>query len=97
MYEQRITIAEVIENEWFKKGYKPPNFEQGDVSLADVDAIFNETAVRLMFYLLLSWSLPFLWLYVLVCNLVLSVYHLDRIPESLLWRGGKTGLLHLSL
>ncbi|KAB1222688.1 CBL-interacting serine/threonine-protein kinase 23 [Morella rubra] len=40
----RITIAEVIENEWFKKGYKPPNFEQGDVILADVDAIFNETA-----------------------------------------------------
>jgi len=38
----RITIAEVIENEWFKKGYKPPSFEQADVSLADVDAIFNE-------------------------------------------------------
>lgn len=39
----RITIAEVIENEWFKKGYKPPSFEQPDVSLADVDAIFSET------------------------------------------------------
>ncbi|KAE7996161.1 hypothetical protein FH972_000906 [Carpinus fangiana] len=38
----RITIAEVIENEWFKKGYKPPSFEQADVSLADVDAIFND-------------------------------------------------------
>ncbi|KAG2688932.1 hypothetical protein I3760_09G116100 [Carya illinoinensis] len=38
----RITIAEVIENEWFKKGYKPPSFEQADVSLADVDGIFNE-------------------------------------------------------
>ncbi|KAF5472532.1 hypothetical protein F2P56_009243 [Juglans regia] len=38
----RITIAEVIENEWFKKGYKPPSFEEADVSLADVDAIFNE-------------------------------------------------------
>uniref|UniRef100_A0A5B6Z1B9 non-specific serine/threonine protein kinase n=1 Tax=Davidia involucrata TaxID=16924 RepID=A0A5B6Z1B9_DAVIN len=39
----RITIAEVIENEWFKKGYKPPTFEQADVSLDDVDAIFNES------------------------------------------------------
>ncbi|XP_044496393.1 CBL-interacting serine/threonine-protein kinase 23 isoform X1 [Mangifera indica] len=39
----RITIAEVIENEWFKKGYKPPTFEQPAVSLDDVDAIFNES------------------------------------------------------
>lgn len=39
----RITISEVIENEWFKKGYQPPRFEQEDVSLDDVDAIFNET------------------------------------------------------
>ncbi|XP_071726531.1 CBL-interacting serine/threonine-protein kinase 23-like [Rutidosis leptorrhynchoides] len=38
----RITAAEVIENEWFKKGYVPPRFEQEDVSLDDVDAIFNE-------------------------------------------------------
>ncbi|EXB39520.1 CBL-interacting serine/threonine-protein kinase 23 [Morus notabilis] len=39
----RITAAEIIENEWFKKGYKPPRFEQADVSLDDVDAIFNES------------------------------------------------------
>ncbi|KAF8413536.1 hypothetical protein HHK36_001527 [Tetracentron sinense] len=39
----RITIAEVIENEWFKKGYKPPSFEPADVSLDDVDAIFDES------------------------------------------------------
>ncbi|KAK3204538.1 hypothetical protein Dsin_018584 [Dipteronia sinensis] len=39
----RITIAEVIENEWFKKGYKPPKFEQPDINLVDVDAIFNES------------------------------------------------------
>lgn len=37
----RIKIAEVIENEWFKKGYKPPVFEQADVSLDDVNSIFN--------------------------------------------------------
>ncbi|KAK4768336.1 hypothetical protein SAY87_003477 [Trapa incisa] len=39
----RITIAEVIENDWFKKGYKPPSFEQADVSLDDVNAIFNDS------------------------------------------------------
>uniref|UniRef100_A0A2P2M080 non-specific serine/threonine protein kinase n=1 Tax=Rhizophora mucronata TaxID=61149 RepID=A0A2P2M080_RHIMU len=39
----RITIAEVIENEWFKKGYKPPTFEQAAVSLDDVDSIFCES------------------------------------------------------
>ncbi|XP_052205783.1 CBL-interacting serine/threonine-protein kinase 23-like isoform X2 [Diospyros lotus] len=39
----RITIAEVIENEWFKKGYRPPTFEEADVSLDDVDAIFSES------------------------------------------------------
>ncbi|CAI0544822.1 unnamed protein product [Linum tenue] len=46
LYKKRITIAEVIENEWFKKGYKPPVFEQADVSLDDVDSIFNDSARR---------------------------------------------------
>ncbi|XP_028759212.1 CBL-interacting serine/threonine-protein kinase 23 [Neltuma alba] len=40
----RITFAEVIENDWFKKGYVPPRFEQADVTLDDVDAIFGESA-----------------------------------------------------
>ncbi|WOG89668.1 hypothetical protein DCAR_0208906 [Daucus carota subsp. sativus] len=44
----RITIQEVIENEWFKKGYQQPRFVQEDVSLADVDAIFNETGESLI-------------------------------------------------
>ncbi|XP_052182685.1 CBL-interacting serine/threonine-protein kinase 23-like isoform X2 [Diospyros lotus] len=39
----RITIAELTENDWFKKGYQPPTFEDADVSLHDVDAIFNES------------------------------------------------------
>ncbi|KAJ1392430.1 Serine/threonine-protein kinase, active site [Sesbania bispinosa] len=39
----RITIAEVIENEWFKKGYVlPPRFSEANVSLDDVNAIFSE-------------------------------------------------------
>ncbi|CAJ2633426.1 unnamed protein product [Trifolium pratense] len=37
----RIKIADVIENEWFKKGYTPPVFEQADVSLDDVNSIFG--------------------------------------------------------
>ncbi|KAK6124060.1 hypothetical protein DH2020_042206 [Rehmannia glutinosa] len=40
----RITIAEVLENEWFKKGYKPPIFEHEEVTLDDVNSIFNESA-----------------------------------------------------
>ncbi|XP_047327219.1 CBL-interacting serine/threonine-protein kinase 23-like [Impatiens glandulifera] len=41
--EKRITIAELIENEWFKKGYKQPTFEQADVNIDDIDAIFDES------------------------------------------------------
>ncbi|ONK67289.1 uncharacterized protein A4U43_C06F18610 [Asparagus officinalis] len=41
--QTRITISEVIENEWFKKGYQPPSFETVDVNLDDVHSIFNES------------------------------------------------------
>lgn len=40
---QRITISEVLENDWFKKGYQPPSFETANVNLDDVDALFNES------------------------------------------------------
>ena len=44
---QRIYISEILENDWFKKGYKPPHFEQGeDVNLDEVDAVFNDSDVR---------------------------------------------------
>ncbi|KAI3833767.1 hypothetical protein MKW92_017158 [Papaver armeniacum] len=43
--ETRITIPEILKNEWFKKGYKPPSFEhEEDVSLEDVNAVFNDAA-----------------------------------------------------
>lgn len=48
--KQRITIAEVIENEWFKKGYKPPVFEQANVSLDDVNSIFGSSTVSLLVF-----------------------------------------------
>lgn len=43
--KQRITIAEVLENDWFKKGYKPPTFENDEISIDNVDDIFNESGV----------------------------------------------------
>ncbi|KAJ9188605.1 hypothetical protein P3X46_003950 [Hevea brasiliensis] len=45
----RITISEILEDEWFKKGYKPPQFEQeDDVNLDDVDAAFNDSKEHLV-------------------------------------------------
>lgn len=45
----RITISEILENDWFKKGYKPPQFEQEeDVSLDDIDAVFNDSEEHLV-------------------------------------------------
>jgi hypothetical protein len=45
---QRITIAELINNEWFKKGYQPPRFETADVNLDDVNSIFDESGVSFL-------------------------------------------------
>ncbi|OMO64202.1 hypothetical protein CCACVL1_21948 [Corchorus capsularis] len=45
----RITIAEILRDEWFKKGYKPPQFEQEeDVNLDDIDAVFNDSKEHLV-------------------------------------------------
>uniref|UniRef100_A0A0D6QW54 non-specific serine/threonine protein kinase n=1 Tax=Araucaria cunninghamii TaxID=56994 RepID=A0A0D6QW54_ARACU len=45
----RITIPEILENEWFKKGYKPPKFkEEEDVNLDDIDAVFNDLEEHLV-------------------------------------------------
>ncbi|GJN09239.1 hypothetical protein PR202_ga27227 [Eleusine coracana subsp. coracana] len=47
--DTRIKIAEILEDEWFKKDYKPPHFEQGeDVCLDDVDAAFNDAEEHLV-------------------------------------------------
>lgn len=43
---QRITIPEILEDEWFKKGYKPPVFdEKYNTNLDDVDAVFKDSEV----------------------------------------------------
>ncbi|CAI9101087.1 OLC1v1038333C1 [Oldenlandia corymbosa var. corymbosa] len=45
----RMTIPEILENDWFKKGYKPPKFEQEEgISLDDVDAVFNDSEEHLV-------------------------------------------------
>ncbi|XP_056160417.1 CBL-interacting serine/threonine-protein kinase 9 isoform X2 [Syzygium oleosum] len=46
---QRITIPEIREDEWFKKGYRPPRFEQEEeVNLDDIDAAFNDSQEHLV-------------------------------------------------
>ncbi|XP_024019714.1 CBL-interacting serine/threonine-protein kinase 3 isoform X2 [Morus notabilis] len=43
----RITIPEILVDEWFKKGYKPPVFdEKEDTNLDDVEAVFKDSEVR---------------------------------------------------
>ncbi|XP_015168293.1 CBL-interacting serine/threonine-protein kinase 3-like isoform X2 [Solanum tuberosum] len=40
----RITIPEILEDEWFKKDYKSPIFnEKGDANLDDVEAVFKDS------------------------------------------------------
>ncbi|KAJ6425087.1 hypothetical protein OIU84_025785 [Salix udensis] len=40
----RITIPEILVDEWFKKGYKPPVFEEKeDTNLDDVEAVFKDS------------------------------------------------------
>ncbi|XP_019097818.1 PREDICTED: pentatricopeptide repeat-containing protein At5g21222-like [Camelina sativa] len=45
----RITIPEILEDEWFKKDYKPAVFEEKkEANLADVEAVFNDSEVVLL-------------------------------------------------
>ena len=49
MLLQRITIAEIQQDEWFKKGYTPTHFEvEEDITLDDVDAAFSSSRVRIL-------------------------------------------------
>lgn len=44
--DQRITVPQVLQDPWFKKGYKPPVFyEKYQTSLDDVDAAFGDSEV----------------------------------------------------
>ncbi|KAE9595833.1 hypothetical protein Lal_00030728 [Lupinus albus] len=45
----RIKIEELLEDEWFKKGYKPASFtEEEDVNVDDVAAAFNDSKENLV-------------------------------------------------
>jgi len=49
---QRITISQILQDEWFKKDYHPPSFaEEEDVNLDDIDAAFNKSEVRHFMFL----------------------------------------------
>eukprot|EP00250_Pteridium_aquilinum_P007776 c17431_g2_i1 orf=224-1171(+) len=42
--KQRITIAQILEDPWFKEGYKPATFKfDEEINLDDVDAVFSES------------------------------------------------------
>ncbi|PKU63013.1 CBL-interacting protein kinase 32 isoform X1 [Dendrobium catenatum] len=42
----RITIPGILKDEWFRKGYKPPIFdEKYETNLDDIDAAFNDSQV----------------------------------------------------
>lgn len=46
LYLQRITIPEILEDEWFRKGFKRPVFEEiHETNLDDVDAVFKDSEV----------------------------------------------------
>ncbi|KAK7389753.1 hypothetical protein VNO78_25046 [Psophocarpus tetragonolobus] len=45
----RIKISELLEDEWFRKGYKPASFrEEEDVNVDDVAAAFNDSKENLV-------------------------------------------------
>ncbi|KAI9073121.1 hypothetical protein K1719_044930 [Acacia pycnantha] len=45
----RITISEILCDEWFKKDYKPPVFEEtGETNLDDIEAVFRDSEEHLV-------------------------------------------------
>ncbi|XP_057815449.1 CBL-interacting protein kinase 23 isoform X3 [Cryptomeria japonica] len=47
--KMRITVSEILKNEWFKKGYKPPKFQEDeDVGLDDIDVVFGDSEEHLV-------------------------------------------------
>ncbi|CAA2967989.1 CBL-interacting kinase 32 [Olea europaea subsp. europaea] len=45
----RIIIPEILEDEWFKKDYKPPVFDENyDTNLDDVEAVFKDSEEHLV-------------------------------------------------
>ncbi|KAE8722098.1 CBL-interacting serine/threonine-protein kinase 9 [Hibiscus syriacus] len=46
---KRITVPEILQDVWFKKGYQPPQFEQEeDINLDDIDDAFNDSTENLV-------------------------------------------------
>lgn len=52
---QRVTIAEILEDEWFKKDYKAPVFEEKEnTNLDDVEAVFKDSEVCASSFFIIS-------------------------------------------
>lgn len=52
---QRVTIAEILEDEWFKKDYKAPVFEEKEnTNLDDVEAVFKDSEVCASAFFIIS-------------------------------------------
>lgn len=63
---QRITIPELLVDEWFKKDYKPPVFEEKeDTNLDDVEAVFKDSVVSFNHFNYLVFTLKMF----MTCNL----------------------------
>ena len=62
---QRIKIPEILEDEWFRKGYKPAIFtEEEDVNVDDVAAAFNDSKVLCLwqyFYPIFTYIVTIIW------------------------------------
>lgn len=73
-HPQRITIPEILEDDWFKKGYKPPVFkEKYETSLDDVDAVFKDAEVSQ------RRASPIVLLQVFLLYLVKAICHMKHI------------------
>lgn len=66
---QRITVAEILEDEWFKKDYKPASFdEKEEATLDDVEAVFKDSEV----------FLASTWIYWLLRNPYAEIYSCEK-------------------
>jgi hypothetical protein len=65
---QRYTAAQIYKNDWFRKSYKPAQHtEKLNVTLEDINAVFNDSSVRLPNLPLLLMQIFKLYMCVCVC------------------------------
>lgn len=51
LFLKRITIPHIMDNSWFKKGYKPAKFKElKNVDSSDIDSLFSNSNVSVHVY-----------------------------------------------